>query len=209
MAVFTRQLLCPGQGVVPGLPSPLHTGDGPSLVPPAHRPSGLEHAVERPELGQPQRLSSPHIPRPIRLQGGRQRATLGCPKGIFGGCAPEVPALKCHLYYLILRGRGPSSSSISFWRETGWPRPQGSSLMLEQGQHVKSYSDPGFPRMPFHGTRRQERLDLTWSPIFRMAFVVEHDVSAHPVDLGAFGTHRVVLHPHDVPSPIAPCLLGR
>ncbi len=148
MAVFTRQLLCPGQGVVPHLLSPLHTGDGPSRVPPAHRPSGLEHAVERPEPGQPQRLSSPHIPRPIRLQGGRQRATLGCPKGVFGGCAPEVPALKCHLYYFILRGRGPSSSSISFWRETGWPWPQGSRLMLEQGQHVKSYSAPGFRDLP-------------------------------------------------------------
>ncbi len=32
--------------------------------------------------------------------GGRQRATLGYPKGVVGGCAPEGPVLKCRLYYL-------------------------------------------------------------------------------------------------------------
>ena len=37
-----------------------------------------------------------------RAKGDRQRATLGWPKGVFRGCAPEVPGLKCRLEFLYL-----------------------------------------------------------------------------------------------------------
>jgi hypothetical protein len=42
-------------------------------------------------------LGTPPSP---RARDGRQRATLGCPRGVFRGCAPEGPALQCPLNFL-------------------------------------------------------------------------------------------------------------
>jgi hypothetical protein len=55
---------------------------------------------------------------------------------------------------------------------------------------------------------RHERLDLSRSPILRMAFVMEQNVPAHPVGVGAFRPNRVVSQPHDFPSPIEQVRLG-
>jgi hypothetical protein len=38
-----------------------------------------------------------------RASSGRWQVTLGCPKGVFRGCAPERPALKCRLNFLFSR----------------------------------------------------------------------------------------------------------
>ena len=38
-----------------------------------------------------------------RGRGNRWRGTLGGPKSMVGGCAPEVPALKCRLHFLYSR----------------------------------------------------------------------------------------------------------
>ena len=71
---------------------------------------------------------------------------------------------------------------------------------------TRSLCRPG--NLSFHGTMRQECLDLTRPHLLWMACVVEQDGAAYPIDGGAFGPNRVVSHPHDAPSPIEQFLLG-
>jgi hypothetical protein len=43
-----------------------------------------------------------------RARSGRRQATLGFPKGVFRGCDPEGPALKCFLNFLYSPASQPS-----------------------------------------------------------------------------------------------------
>jgi hypothetical protein len=56
--------------------------------------------------------------------------------------------------------------------------------------------------MACYGEMGQKRLDLSWPHLLWVAFVVEKDIPSHPVEVGAFGTNRVVFSPDDFPSPL-------
>ena len=56
--------------------------------------------------------------------------------------------------------------------------------------------------MAGHGEMGQKRLDLRWPHLLRVAFVVEKDIPSHLVEVGAFGTNRVVFEPNDFLRPL-------
>ena len=70
-------------------------------------------------------------------------------------------------------------------------------LLLRRAGHSAGQSEMG-----------QKRLDRSWPHLLWVTCVVEKDRPAHPVEVGAFGTNRVVFEPDDFSSPIESCLLG-
>jgi hypothetical protein len=100
---------------------------------------------------------------------------------------------------LLVRTHGIDTSVIQrdaehFSVET----PQGvEGLILRRSGHLA-----------VHGKRRQECLDLSRTPILRMAYVMTQEVLTHPADVGAFRMKRVTSQPHDLLSLIEPFRLG-
>ena len=62
--------------------------------------------------------------------------------------------------------------------------------------------------MAGQGEMGQKGLNLRGPHLLWVAFVVEQDIPSHPVEVGVFGTNRVVFAPDDVPSPLEEFLLG-
>jgi transposase len=93
------------------------------------------------------------------------------------------------------------------WRTQTWPQ-------ILRTAHTKKALLPfgdeaSFPQwgtltytIACHGEMGQKRLDLSGPRLLWVVFVVEKDRPSHPVEVGAFGTNRVVFSPDDFPSPI-------
>ena len=76
------------------------------------------------------------------------------------------------------------------------------TLAVEKQQGVKGLMLRRVGHMACHGEMGQKRLDLSWPHLLGVAFVVEKDIPSHPVEVGVFGTNRVVFAPDDFTSPI-------
>src|SRR4029453_313834 len=81
---------------------------------------------------------------------------------------------------------------------TAMPR----TFAVEKQQGVKDLILRRAGHLAGHGEMGQKRLDLRGPHLLGVAFVVEQDIASHPVEVGAFGTNRVVFAPDDVPSPL-------